>query len=85
MSNVEHGMLNYEVLSLFCKAVPILVTKIEINWLFSFNNASSFDSGFIRFPLTIMSNHILVFRNSFNDKRILWIKSALDSALCASP
>ena len=31
MSNVEQGMSNYEVLFLFCLAVPMLVTKIEIN------------------------------------------------------
>ena len=31
MSNVEQGMSNYEVLFLFCLAVPMLVKKIEIN------------------------------------------------------
>ena len=31
MSNVEQGMSNCEVLFLFCLAVPMLVTKIEIN------------------------------------------------------
>ena len=30
MSNVEQGMSNYEVLFLFCLAVPMLVKKIEI-------------------------------------------------------
>ena len=29
MSNVEQGMSNYEVLFLFCLAVPMLVTKID--------------------------------------------------------
>jgi hypothetical protein len=31
MSNVEQGMSNYEVLFLFCLAISVLVTKIEIN------------------------------------------------------
>jgi len=31
MSNVEQGMSNYEVMFLFYLAVPMLVTKIEIN------------------------------------------------------
>ena len=85
MSNVEHGMSNYEVLSLFLLAVPILLTKIEINWLLSFNKSSSFDAGFIKSDLTIISSHILVSLNSFSANRILWTKSALDSALWASP
>ena len=41
-------MSNYEVLSLCFLAVPILLTKIEINWLLSSNKSSSFDAGFIR-------------------------------------
>jgi len=40
MSNVEQGMSNYEVLSSFFLAVPILLTKIEINWLLSTNKSS---------------------------------------------
>ena len=33
-------MSNYEVLSSFFLAVPILLTKIEINWLLSSNKSS---------------------------------------------
>jgi hypothetical protein len=39
---------NQEVLFLFCLAVPMRITKIEINWLFSSNNRSSSGSGTIR-------------------------------------
>ena len=46
MSNVEQGISNYEVLSMFFLAVPLLLTKIEINWLLSSNNSSSFIAGY---------------------------------------
>jgi len=51
ISNIEQGMSNYEVLCAFCLAVLMLLTNIEISWLFSSVRGSSCDADFAKVRL----------------------------------
>lgn len=64
----NHGVCYFICFSL---AVLMLVTNIEINWLFSSIKGSSCDAGFTRFAFAVISNHTLVSRSSLRHTCIL--------------
>ena len=85
--NIEHRMPNIVIKNYFSLllAVLMLVTKIAISSLHSFNSLFNFSNCFTSGFRFIIFNVISVSLNSFNAIFILWIKSFRDSALCASP
>ena len=65
--------------------IAMLLKIIEINSSVSCNKEDILVEGLINSARTIIFNHTSVSLNSFRAIFNLWMKSALDSALCASP